>query len=188
MKTIRPLPLLFALIVTPLLVLPSLAWSMTVRIGVVEQAQRVTLQSGGAGGALVGGAVGYNLGSGNSGSKKRRRAIIGSAVGSAAATRTEPGMEYTVKFTDGSTMAIISNQMGLAVGTCVSVEDAGKSVNIREQDPVACDPAAEAAVKDLQDEMIEDADECAQVKQELLQANTVEAVELATAKAKILCN
>jgi len=36
--------------------------------------------------------------------------------------------------------------------------------------------------------LAEDADECAQVKQELLDAKTVEEVEIATAKAKILCN
>jgi len=49
-------------------------------------------------------------------------------------------------------------------------------------------PAVKEAVADLQDEMIEDANECAQVKQELLDAKTVEAVEVATAKARILCN
>jgi len=160
----------------------------TVNIGIVEQAQRVTLQSGGAGGAIVGGAIGYNLGSGNSDSKKRRRAIIGGAMGSAASTKTEPGMEYTVKFGDGSTIAVVSNQLGLRVGDCVSVEQVGKSANIRQQDPVACDPESSEVVEDLRDELLEDAGECAAVKQELLNAKTAEAVELATAKAKILCN
>jgi outer membrane lipoprotein SlyB len=172
----------------PLLALHFPAASTTVNIGVVEQAKRVNLQSGGVGGAVVGGAIGYNLGSGNSDSKKRRRAIIGSAIGSAAATKTEPGMEYTVKFPDGSTMAIISNQLGLAVGDCVSVEDAGKAVNIRQQDAVACDPRASKVVEALQEELVEDADECSAAKQELLAAKTTEAVEIATAKAKILCN
>ncbi len=41
---------------------------------------------------------------------------------------------------------------------------------------------------DLQDELVEDATECAQVKQELLDAKTTEAIEIATAKARILCN
>ncbi len=171
-----------------LAVLPAGAASSRVDIGTVEQAQRVTLQSSGRGGALVGGAIGYNLGSGNSSSKKRRRAIIGGAIGSAASTDTRPGMEYTVKFGDGSTIAIVSDQLGLEVGDCVSVEQAGKSTNIRQQDPVACNPELKDAVVDLQDELIEDADECAQVKQELLNAKTAEAVEMATAKARILCN
>jgi outer membrane lipoprotein SlyB len=164
------------------------AWGATVRIGIVEQAQRITLQSSGAGGAVVGGVIGYNLGSGNSQSKKRRRAIIGGMAGSAASKKSQPGMEYTVKFTDGSTMAIVSNQMGLAVGSCVSVEDSGKSVNIRGQDAAACDPKAAEVVKDLQDELEDDADECAAAKQELLAAKTAEEVELASIKARILCN
>jgi len=188
MKNFRTIVIPATLISGTLLAGPSMAQSATVDIGTVEQAQRVTLQSGGGGGALVGGAIGYNLGSGNSSSKKRRRAIIGSAIGSAASTKTESGMEYTVKFSDGSTIAIVSNQLGLEVGDCVSVEQTGKTANIRRQDPVACDPNAGEAVKDLQDEFVEEANECAAVKQELLEAKTVEQVEIATAKAKILCN
>ncbi len=166
------------------------AWAQSTRvdIGTVEQAQRVTLQSSGTGGAIVGGAIGYNLGSRNSSSKKRRRAIIGGAIGSAAASKTRPGMEYTVKFGDGSTMAVVSDQLGLEIGDCVSVEQAGKSVNIRRQDSAACNPDVKEAVTDLQDELIEEANECAQVKQELLAAKTTEEVEIATAKARILCN
>ena len=179
----------FTAVATAVMVLfSSAAWSSNVRIGVIEGAQRVTLQSSSAGGAVVGGAIGYNLGSGNSDSKKRRRAVIGSAVGSAASTSTEEGMEYTVKFTDGTTMSIVSNQTELELGTCVSVEPTGQSVNIREQDPAACDPAAAEVVEDLQDELQADAAECAAAKQELLDAKTAEAVELATSKAKILCN
>jgi hypothetical protein len=36
--------------------------------------------------------------------------------------------------------------------------------------------------------LVEDAEECAQVKQDLLAAKTTEEVEIATAKARILCN
>ena len=160
----------------------------SVDIGVIEQAQRVTLQSSGAGGAVAGGVIGYNLGSGNSSSKKRRRAVIGAAAGSAAASDTTPGMEYTVKFMNGSTMAIISDQLDLELGECVSVEQSGSSANIRRQDPAACKPESAAAVEALQDELVEEADECAQAKQEVLDAADAEALELATTKAKILCN
>jgi hypothetical protein len=188
MKYFRTIATPAILIGGALLANPSMAQNATVDIGIVEQAQRVTLQSGGGGGALVGGAIGYNLGSGNSASKKRRRAIIGSSIGSAAATTTEPGMEYTVKFGDGSTIAVVSNQLGLEVGDCVSVEQTGRTANIRKQDAVACDPNAGKAVEALQDEFIEEANECAAVKQELVEATTIEQVEIATAKARILCN
>ena len=138
---------------------------------------------------MVGAAVGYNIGSGKSSSRKRRNAVIGGAIGSkAGSSGTTPGMQYTVKMGDDSLIAIVSDQLGLKVGDCVSVEQSGNSTNIRQQDPAACNPAVKEAVADLQDEMIEDANECAQVKQELLDAKTVEEVEVATAKARILCN
>jgi outer membrane lipoprotein SlyB len=166
--------------------------SVSVRIGVIDKAEAVTLQNTGtdAGkGALVGGAIGYNLGSGKSSSKKRRHAVIGGALGAAAGrSGTAPGMEYTVKLDDGSTVVVISDQVHLKAGDCVSIEQARTLTNIREQDPAACNPEVREALADLQDELAEDADECAQVKQELLAATTIEAVEIATAKARILCN
>jgi hypothetical protein len=97
-------------------------------------------------------------------------------------------MEYTVKLDDGSTAIIISDQVQIRAGDCVSVEQSRDMTNIRQQDPAACNPEVKEALVDLQDELVEDADECAQVKQELLDAKTVEAVEIATAKARILCN
>ena len=166
--------------------------SAAVKIGVVDKADSVTLQNTGTDsgkGAVLGAAIGYNVGSGNSSSKKRRRAIIGGALGSAVGSSgTLPGMQYTVKFDDGSTIIVVSDQTHLKAGDCVSVEQVRDFTNIREQDPAACNPEASQAVADLQDELEEDANECAQVKQELLNAQTVEAVEIATAKARILCN
>lgn len=163
--------------------------SATINIGVVENAEKVTLQSSGSGtGALVGAAVGYNIGSGKSKSRKRRNAVIGGAIGSRASSKTYPGMQYSVKIGDGSMIVVISDQLELKVGDCVSVEQVKDTANIRRQDPVACDPSAKKAVAELQDELIEDANECAAVKQELLDAKTIEEVEVATAKSRILCN
>ena len=155
---------------------------------VVDTAESVTLQNTGKG-ALAGAVIGYNAGSGNSSSKNRRRAMIGGSIGAAVGkSGTTPGMEYTVKMDDGSTTIIISDQVNLKAGDCVSVEQVGDMTNIREQDAAACNPEVKEALTDLQDELVEDASECAQVKQELLDAKTTEAVKIATAKARILCN
>ena len=55
--------------------------SATVNLGVVQQAEQVTLQSTGGGkGALVGGTLGYASGSGKSKSKKRRNICSPCAV------------------------------------------------------------------------------------------------------------
>ena len=189
-------PILFFLFVLAVSSMSALAQSSgqsaTVRMGVVDKAESVTLQNTGddAGkGAVLGAAIGYNAGSGNSHSTKRRRAVIGGAIGAAAGSSgTDPGMQYTVKLDDGSTTIIVSDQVHIKAGDCVSVEQVKDMTNIREQDPAACNPEVKEAVADLQDELVEDATECAQVKQELLQAETTEAVEIATAKARILCN
>ena len=164
--------------------------SATVNIGTVEQAERVNLQSSASGGgALVGAVVGYNVGSGNSRSRKRRNAVIGGAIGSRVGSKsTSPGMQYTVKIGDGSAIVVVSDQMEVKIGDCVSVEQVGNSANIRRQDPAACNPETKQVISELQDELIEDANECALVKQELLAAKTMEEIEVATAKARILCN
>ena len=166
--------------------------SATVKIGLVEKAESVTLQNTGTNsgaGAVVGAAIGYNAGSGKSSSKKRRRAVLGGALGaSAGASGTMPGMQYTVKFDDGGIVVVISDQTHIRAGDCVSVEQVRDMTNIREQDPAACNPEFKEALPDLQDEFVVDANECADVRQELLNATTTEEVELATAKARILCN
>ena len=172
--------------------LPSLAQvsgqNATVTVGIVEQAQSITLQStGGARGAVVGGALGYA--SGSSRKRSRRNAIIGGATGAALSSSGQSkGMQYTVKVGDGSAIVVVSDQTEVQVGDCVTVEQVGSSANIRRQDPAACEASSKEVVAAIEDELIEDANECALVKQEVLAAKTQEELELATAKAKILCN
>jgi len=188
-----PILLLFA--VSPAAVFAqSSGQSTSVKMGVVDKAVSVTLQNTGndAGlGAVAGGAIGYNIGGDKSNSKKRRHTVIGGALGAkAGSSGTAAGMEYTVKLVDGGSVVVVSDQLHIKAGDCVSIEQVRNSTNIREQDPAACNPAAKEALSDpvVQQELAEDADECAQAKQELLEAETTEAVEIATAKARILCN
>jgi len=160
----------------------------TITIGVVQQAQPITLQSTGGGkGAVVGGALGYA--SGSSKSKSRRNALIGGAAGAAVSSSGKSeGMQYTVKVGDGSAIVVVSDQTEIQLGDCVTVEQVGDAANIRRQDPAACEVTSEQAVADIQDELIEDAEECAAIKQQIVDAKTQEEIELATTKAKILCN
>jgi hypothetical protein len=160
----------------------------TVTLGVVQQAERVTLQSTGGGkGAVVGGTLGYA--SGSTKKKSRRNAVIGGVAGTAlSSSGKSEGMQYAVKIGDGSMIVVVSDQTEVQVGDCVTVEQSGDLANIRRQDPAACDPKASAAVAEIEDELVEDANECAAVKQELVNAKSQEEVELATAKAQILCN
>jgi hypothetical protein len=162
--------------------------SATVTLGVVQQVESITLQSTGGGkGAAVGGTLGYA--SGSSKSKSRRNAIIGGAAGAAlSSSGKSEGRQYTVKVSDESIIVVISDQTEIQIGDCVSVEQSGDKANIRRQDPVACEANVAAALPEVQDELVENADECAAVKQELVNAKTQEEIELASAKARILCN
>jgi outer membrane lipoprotein SlyB len=87
---------------------------MTVRLGVVESARKVTIEGtktpiGGGAGAVVGGVAGSNMGGG-------RGAIVGSVIGAVAGgvagaaieegvTRKE-GVEVTVKLDNGQLIAV----------------------------------------------------------------------------------
>jgi len=159
----------------------------TITFGIVQQAESVTLQSTGAGkGAVVGGALGYA--SGGSRSKSRRNALIGGAAGAAlSSSGTSEGMQYAVKVGD-AIIVVVSDQTQIQIGDCVTIEQVGDAANIRRQDPVACEPKSEQAVAEIQDELIEEANECAAIKQQILDATTQEEIELASTKAKILCN
>lgn len=159
----------------------------TITFGIVQQAESVTLQSTGAGkGAVVGGALGYA--SGGSRSKSRRNALIGGVAGAAlSSSGTSEGMQYAVKVGD-AIIVVVSDQTQIQIGDCVTIEQVGDAANIRRQDPVACEPKSEQAVAEIQDELIEEANECAAIKQQILDATTQEEIELASTKAKILCN
>jgi len=159
----------------------------TVTLGVVQSAERVTLQSTGGGkGAVVGGTLGAM--SGSSSSKRRRNAVIGGTAGALVSRSGESqGMQYAVRVGDGSIIVVVSDQTQIQIGDCVTVEQSGDLANIRRQDPLACERPEVAASPDVQAEFVDDADKCAAVKREILDATTKEDLELATAKANILC-
>jgi hypothetical protein len=84
---------------------------------------------------------------------------------------------------------IISDQTEIAVGDCVVVENAGSNrANIRRVTQTYCEPESQEVVAELQDEMMEEAEECLAAKRELAAAQTDEAFDRAVRKTEILCN
>jgi hypothetical protein len=86
MKRLLAIPLLLLIAFALPALAQSSGQSVRVNMGVVDKADSVTLQNtgeSGAAGTVAGAAIGYNLGSGKSSSKRRRHAIIGGAVGGA---------------------------------------------------------------------------------------------------------
>ena len=165
--------------------------SSKVTIGTVDRAEPTRLDSKAPSGALIGGALGLAAGSGKSSGKKARNAIIGAAAGSAIAGRAQGGRRgtiYTVSTGAGSSIRIVSDQTGIIAGDCVAVEESGSTANIRRLAPTACDAASQGAVTSLESEFQREAGACAVAKDELVNATTAEAADLAARKVGILCN
>lgn len=136
-----------------------------------------------AGGAVVGGALGLVSGSGQSASNRALRTVGGAAagrrIGSMASSR--PTFEYTVLLDGRSTIRIVTDEAGMRVGDCVSVER-GNFNNLRLVDDARCDRPAKptaAAVKE--------ANACQQAKEALLRADTDADFDRAERRVRLLC-
>ena len=166
--------------------------NITIQYGKVTGAREVDLNSGAVpGGALVGGALGLASAGGKSSAKKARNTIIGAAAGgaiAAGAQGNQRGMLYQVDVGSGGVVQIVSDQRELRAGDCVAVEKAGDTANIRRVSASYCEKANEAAVKAVAGEARKDAEECASAKQQLVDAATTEAADLAGRKIALLCN
>ena len=148
-------------------------------------------QSNAGKGALVGGAIGLYAGKGKSSGTKFRRTAAGAAAGGAVASAAQgdrSAREYQVQTATGS-IVIISDQTEIQMDDCVIVENpGGKNANIRRVASTYCDPASADVVAEMQDEMLEEAQECLAAKQELSAADTDDAVDRALRKISILCD
>lgn len=160
-----------------------------VTIGVVERSEPVTLDSNAGKGALVGGTLGLLSAGGKSSSTKARNAIIGAAAGgviAGASQGSRSATRYTVR-TASSNVTIVSDQTEIRVGDCVAVEESGSTANIRRTAQSACEPAAAPAVAQIQPQLKYEAAECADAKQQLVQASN-DQIDMAIRKVKILCD
>ena len=182
--------ILFALLSGPLMAQKS-GQSMQIQYGIVVASKYVEEKSNAGKGALVGGAIGLYAGKGKSSGTKFRRTTAGAVVGGATASAAQgsrEAREYQVRTSTGVTV-IISDQTQIAVDDCVIIETPSKgNANIRRVASTYCDPASAEVVADLQDEMLEEAEECVVAKSELAAADTDAAVDRALRKISILCD
>ncbi len=164
--------------------------SAKIQYGVVVKSERVDLsQNKAPSGALVGGTIGLATG-GSSGYKRRRNAAIGLAAGGilgAAGSTRQMGMMYTVEIPGGS-IKVVTDQTEIHIGDCVVVEETRQGANLRRVNREVCYPEAAAVVAELQEEFIEEAEECAMARRELAVAKTDAEFDRALMKLDILCN
>jgi len=165
--------------------------SIQIQHGVVVSSSYVQEKSDAGKTALVGGAVGYGLTRNKSSSTKALATAGGALVGAGAKSRLEGDREarqYEVQTATGM-VVIISDQTEIQVDDCVTIENPGSTnANIRRVDDAICDPASAEVVAQLEDEFMEEAEECVSAKTELAAAQTDEAFDRAMRKVEILCN
>ena len=160
--------------------------STTVSYGRITAVRQVNIQNEGAqaAGTLIGGALGVASGSGQSRSNRALRGVGGAAVGSrvGGAAGSSTGFEYTVLVGGTNSIRITTEQAGLRVGDCVSVER-GQWNNIR----LAPDERCDAAMNRGAPEDTAAADACEAAKQQLLDANTDAEFDRAERRMRLLC-
>lgn len=165
--------------------------SMQINYGIVVASKYVQEASNAGKGAVVGGAIGLYTGKGKSSGTKFRRTAAGAAIGGATASAAQgsrEAREYQVKTASGI-IVIISDQTEVHVDDCVVVETPGKgNANIRRVAETFCEPESATVVAELEDEMLEEAEECVAAKRELATAESDEAVDRALRKISILCD
>lgn len=165
--------------------------SSKISTGIVQNVQQVKLDSEAGKGALIGGGLGLLSAGGKSTSKKARNSILGAAAGGAVASSAQGsrnGVAYTVRTGDGSSIRVVTDQTEIRVGDCVAVEENGSTANVRRLSPTACDPASTQARQQLQGSFQQEASECHNAKQQLIEAKTADQVDLARRKMEILCS
>ena len=181
---------LFALLSSPLMAQKS-GQSIQIQYGIVVASKYVQEKSNSGKGALVGGAIGLYAGKGKSSGTKFRRTTAGAVAGGATTSAVQgnrEAREYQVRTSTGVTR-ILSDQTQISVDDCVIIETPNKgNANIRRVANTYCDPASAEVVAELQDEMLEEAQECAAAKSELAAADTDAAVDRALRKISILCD
>lgn len=166
--------------------------SVSVQYGVVTGGREVDLKSGAVpGGAVVGGTLGLLSAKGKSSSKKARNAIIGGVAGGAIAGSAQGstrGMLFEVDMGSAGRMQVVTDQREIRTGDCVAVEKAGDTANLRRVSGAYCKPENTTAVAAVAEESREEAEECLNAKQQLVEAESMEALQLAKTKVELLCN
>jgi hypothetical protein len=185
--------LLFAsiLIIAPGAQAQKKGQNVIVQYGTVIQKEKVNLNSGAVPrGAVVGGALGLASAGGKSNKKKARNALVGAAGGAIASNSqgSTQGMLYTIDLGSAGMAQVVTDQTEIVRGDCVAVEKAGETANVRRISSGYCQPDNAAAVAAVAEDSAEDADECLQAKQMVVDATTSQEFEFAKAKMSLLCD
>lgn len=157
------------------------ATAVRIQYGHVTNVSMVKQEAQHASGAMAGGVFGAIFARGrHRGAKILTSAAVGAAVQGAHSSGAL--QLYTVKLVNGATVQVSTEQQDIRPGDCVSVEQ-GQYSNIRRVSSVNCEPPHDPPPA----HHVSSSNNCDLAKNELAEANTDNAVELAVKKVRILC-
>ncbi|HKE93666.1 MAG TPA: hypothetical protein VKB34_05105 [Povalibacter sp.] len=160
-----------------------------VQFGTVSSSQPVMIDAFIPRDVLIGGNLGLHPALARHRMTRPRNAF-GQSTASMSPTRppSPVAMQHTVNMLNGRTVRILTDQRHIRVGDCVSVERIHDTANIRRRSASFCEPTNGAAVSAVDSQVMAEANACEAVKQELVNAETQEAADLATRKIELLCD
>ena len=161
---------------------------IAVQYGRVESVQQVALTPDYGAGSLIGGALGLLATMGHSGGSQVAGAVGGAALGALISKETAgSGERYTVRLVNNNTINIVTENQGIQMGDCVAVEQ-GEHANLRRVSSVMCTtPPTDPAYQSINAAAVQESQECAEVKRELLNATTEQATNIAYKKMHAFC-
>ncbi len=162
---------------------------ISVTYGTVQSVQQVQMKPNYAAGSLIGGALGLLATSRHSSSSQVLGTAAGAGLGALISKDTAgTANQYTVNLVNGNIISVITDQNQIHVGDCVSIEQ-GEHTNIRRVSASFCNtPSSSPAYPEMNSSVQKISAECAEAKQQLLQAKTEEETNIAYKKMQALCD
>ena len=166
--------------------------AIDISFGKLIEIERVEMKSNAAKGAAFGGLLGIASQHGGHGEDILAGAAVGAIVGALVGKATS-GHKYAFAFyiqrLDGRETKIISEQPGLQIGDCVTIEE-GKHTSIRRVSQANCDPGYKQHRGD--EEVVAhhqyNADACASAKNDLLNAVADDDLSKLAYKVEVICS
>jgi outer membrane lipoprotein SlyB len=174
--------LVATVLLTLLSSIPATSFAVDIAYGTVKAVEEVAEEDSVASGALVGGLLGAVVGGRDPG--LNRGVVAGAAAGAAIDhAGQDTHFVYTVKLTaNGERVNVKTEQDGIRMGDCVVLER-GDHVNIRSVSSVHCEQPTQSPPEHHANM----ANQCNAAKQQLVDANTEDAINAAVQKVRVLC-
>lgn len=163
--------------------------SISINYGIVNVVERVSVKSEAPKGAVMGGILGAATSSKH---KRGKHALEGALIGgllSAIVEGKHKAYSYQIGLTNGQEVKVITEQGDIRQGDCVSFEQ-GRTSNVRRVSNVYCEHHQHEVMQDsyVVSSSHFDAAQCHAAKQQALEAQTEQLLDVAVKKVKIFCD